>query len=493
LEEDTEQGGHARRVMVSYETWLGDGPELAILRLLGLYDRPADSLVGLDQRRWSRALARLRQARLLAEADPIDPDTLDAHPMVREHFGQQLQDEYPEAWRQGNNRLYEYFKGAAPEYPDTLAEMAPLFAAVAHGCAAGRHQEALEEVYWGRISRRNDFYSTTKLGAFGADLAALSGFFDPSWRRPVAGLSENHQGYVSNVAGFCLRALGRLAEAAQPLQASLETATARNNLQNAAIAVSNLSELYLTLGDIAAAVETAQQSVELADRSGDAFTRMANRTVLADALHQAGRLEEAAAAFAAAEAMQKKRQPAYPLLYSVQGFEYCDLLLSQGLHETVLARAAQTLEWMTNDPNTPVLTIALEHLSLGRAHLMAAQANGRSDFSQATYHLDRAVDGLRQAGTQDYLPRGLLARAALHRHTGAFERAQRDLEEARSIAERGGMRLYLADVQLESARLALAQGHQAEARQSLATAREIIREMGYHRRDSEVAELEAAL
>jgi hypothetical protein len=133
LDEDTEQGGHARRVMVSYEKWLGEGPEMAVLRLLGLYDRPADgpslaalraepaipgltgSLVGLDERRWSRALARLRQARLLAKADPVEPETLDAHPLVREHFGQQVQAEYPDAWREGNNRLYEYFKAAAPE------------------------------------------------------------------------------------------------------------------------------------------------------------------------------------------------------------------------------------------------------------------------------------------------------------------------------------------------------------------------------------------
>jgi hypothetical protein len=35
--------------------------------------------------------------------------------------------------------------------------------------------------------------------------------------------------------------------------------------------------------------------VELADRSGDAFMRMVNRTTLADALHQAGRWQESEA------------------------------------------------------------------------------------------------------------------------------------------------------------------------------------------------------
>ena len=28
--------------MQSYQSWFGEGPELAVLRLLGLFDRPAD-------------------------------------------------------------------------------------------------------------------------------------------------------------------------------------------------------------------------------------------------------------------------------------------------------------------------------------------------------------------------------------------------------------------------------------------------------------------
>ncbi len=68
-----------------------------------------------------------------------------------------------------------------------------------------------------------NYFNVEKLGAFGSDLAALSGFFDgTSWRKPVDGLSEDDKGFVLNAAGFDLRALGRLAEAAQPMQASLE-------------------------------------------------------------------------------------------------------------------------------------------------------------------------------------------------------------------------------------------------------------------------------
>lgn len=178
LDSDVEQGGHAKRVMESYEKWFGQGPELATLRIIGLFDRPAeaqavaavreapaipeltDALQDITDAKWRQTFAKLRRAGLLAQEDPNDPDTLDAHPLVREYFGQQLREDHCDAWWEGNDRLYEHYKRAAPELPDTLEEMAPLFAAVAHGCAAGRHQEAFDEVYRRRIQRWNAFFST---------------------------------------------------------------------------------------------------------------------------------------------------------------------------------------------------------------------------------------------------------------------------------------------------------------------------------------------
>src|SRR6516164_8005672 len=44
LAHDVRQGVHARKVMESYESWFGEGPELSVLRMLGLFDRPADSV-----------------------------------------------------------------------------------------------------------------------------------------------------------------------------------------------------------------------------------------------------------------------------------------------------------------------------------------------------------------------------------------------------------------------------------------------------------------
>jgi hypothetical protein len=107
--------------------------------------------------------------------------------------------------------------------------------------------------------------------------------------------------------------------------------------------------------------------------------------------------------------------------------------------------------------------------------------------------LQQAVDGLRQAGQQQELPRGLMARAELYRMQGDFAQARRDIDEAMTMATRGEMGLHQTDGHLEYARLYLAMDHTARARGSLATARVMVARMGYHRRDAEVQELEERL
>jgi serine/threonine protein kinase len=88
LADDVRQGVHARKVMESYQTWFGPGPELSLLRILGLFDRPVEErvlaallkppaitgltepLANLSPTEWRTLLARLRRARLLAAEDP---------------------------------------------------------------------------------------------------------------------------------------------------------------------------------------------------------------------------------------------------------------------------------------------------------------------------------------------------------------------------------------------------------------------------------------
>jgi hypothetical protein len=72
---------------------------------------------------------------------------------------------------------------------------------------------------------------------------------------------------------------------------------------------------------------------------------------------------------------------------------------------------------------------------------------------------------------------------------GNYEKARVDLEEAREIAERGEMKLFLADYYLESARLARSEKNKERMAEHYGQAKALIQKCGYHRRDGELEEL----
>jgi hypothetical protein len=155
---------------------------------------------------------------------------------------------------------------------------------------------------------------------------------------------------------------------------SLRLAEEAQEGKNAAIRACNLSETELLVGEIAATA-TAEKSVTLADRTGDPSLMMLFRVTRADALHAAGEWEKAAALFADAERRQQESQPQFPFLCSVRGYQYCDLLLSRGQAAEARDRAARTLEIARSE--NWVLDIALDNVTLGRAHLdLAMQTAG---------------------------------------------------------------------------------------------------------------------
>jgi len=258
----------------------------------------------------------------------------------------------------------------------------------------------------------------------------------------------------------------------------------------------------LAIGNVAQSINYAKESVKYADKSNDEFLRIAMLTTHADALHQQGNLTDAEKLFVEAEEMQKARQPEHPFLYSLRGFQYCDLLLARGKYKDVLKRANTIIEIAQG--NNWLLNIALDNLTIGRTHILQEVQNGSSNFTQATTYLNQAVEGLRKSGQQDDLPRGLLTRAELCRAKKEFPKAQRDLDEVYAIASRSGMRLYLTDYHLESARLCLAMEKtpgttttpgnlRSIAREHLNAAKNLINATGYHRRDKEVQDLEQEL
>jgi hypothetical protein len=122
----------------------------------------------------------------LAGEDPHDRGQLDAHPLVREYFGEQLRGQQTEAWQDGNRRLYHHYRALAPPLPDTFRDMETLFLAVICACEAGLFRDALHDIYIPRIQQGDASFAAKVLGARGALLSALAHFFvDDHWGSPV--------------------------------------------------------------------------------------------------------------------------------------------------------------------------------------------------------------------------------------------------------------------------------------------------------------------
>ncbi|NQZ09280.1 MAG: TIR and AAA domain-containing protein [Algicola sp.] len=523
------QGRHAKKVMASYHGWLKtqEGPELDILHILGLFDRvvtkdaidvlkAAPAIEGVSERiqelsleDWAFAVESLAELNLILQPD--ETQALDCHPLVREYFTEQLKDQNPEGYKSAHTRLYEYYKNLPEkELPDTLEELEPLFTAVAHGCLAGLHQTALDEVYWPKIQREDENYIIRKLGAYGIDLACVACFFDKTWDMPAAGLIDADKAAALNWAGFRLRGLGRLLEAVELFVASVEIPKLQEDWISAASAASNTSELYLVLGNLAQAIAHGEQSDTYADRSEDEFQKIARRTTWANALFQSGEQKKAKALFMDAEAIQQKDQPEYDTLYAQRGFQFCSLLLDLGEVGKVIERAEKSK--ILVERNNLLMETALDQLTLGKAHFQKRLKQNPAEFDQAKTYLNQAVAGLRDAGGLDDLPLGLLARATFQTHQNNHKSAWQDLDEVFESATYSQMLLHLSDYHLEACRnihqqlktsddnFVIKENGQELAPNSAAMktrfahhleqAEKLIEQTGYHRRDGELVEVQ---
>lgn len=528
--DEEQQDRSAFGVMTAYDRWLQSGGperqrELAVLRLTGLFDRPmakgclealraepaipglTDALVALTLQQWNIAVTRLAKVELLS----VSADAIDAHPLIREYFASHLKRDQPVAFRKAHSRLFDYLCENTPYRPDGLDGLAPLYQAVTHGCLAGRPREA-REVYRDRILRgtgNDGFYSGNKLGAIGADLAAVAAFFDEPWRDVSPNLTAADQAWLLNEAAHNLRALGRLTDALQSMHAGSKRYVQQKDWKNAAISAFNLAGLEVTLGRLPDAVTDARQAITHARKGRDAPWRIRSRTTAADALQQSGQRAAAGTLFAKAERMQQEYQPQFDQLYSLQGFKYCDWLLAPAEQTAwrqlldqpqasskshiflelaeVERRATTTLGWGKQFGS--LLDIALDHLTLARVGLIRVSLEADLRNTQPTLdlpHVAAAATGLRAAGAVEFLALGLLTAALHHFVRSEPALAQKHLAEAQQIAERGPMPLFLADVHLHRARM-------FRDKSELAKAATLIRDLGYGRRYGELADAEEAL
>jgi len=115
--------GYVTTLLSGFERHLGEGPLMQVLRLVSLLDSPVDlgsvtaicadppvpgltnRLTELDPDAWASALKWLRECGLLVIADEWESDTVHTHRLIRDHFRDRLQKQFPEGCAQIRDRL----------------------------------------------------------------------------------------------------------------------------------------------------------------------------------------------------------------------------------------------------------------------------------------------------------------------------------------------------------------------------------------------------
>jgi len=584
-----EQGRTTFKVLRAFETWFTTGSEvelrsLALLRMLGLFDRPASRaclevlrqppvILGLtdpwfESRRdaasgamtvmslrpevWYYAESFLRDFSLvqIQESPGAAADAVDCHPLIREYFGYGLQERNELAFSTAHERLFRYLAKNSDFHPSTILRMQPLYEAVYHGCCAGLHEEARTTVYRNRILRGHQgpdaFYSIKKLAAFDSELRLLRGMFDGNWANPSSRLPAESHAPLMNLSSHCLIAVGRLQEAVI-LAAEAARRTDFLDRKNWVLRHNEYAAILSILGNLGKALDVARNTYggSLADpgmpfdqmglsknRIPDAGDRMTALTTWARIVDLQGNPREARKLFEKAESdltLLGSEEFQHSMLCSVQNFEYCELLISEAtnaswrifLHgyESHLApdieairrmveccglvynRAARGLKLQETVGSVPHLDRTIARLCCSSSYLVAAilQVFNPAGFSEnmegARRELDLCLDALRTSQSSQWLPPTFLLRARISIHLGQNSRAQAELDEAWDIAERGPMRLHMADIHLHRARLFFRQKHYPwkSPQKDLASAEKLINDCGYHRRDEELADAKRAI
>ncbi|PWQ96872.1 toll/interleukin-1 receptor domain-containing protein [Leucothrix pacifica] len=523
---------HAFKVMQAYEQWLEGTVELKLLYLLGLFDHPVEQDVlevlweagipglteGVDKKAWLVARRDLLgKFQMMSEHEGRD-DLFDCHPLIREYFGRQLQENEGEAWRQAHTVLYEYYKGLPEKLwgkylPDTLEEMQPLFRAVVHGCLAGDMSESFHEIYFMRIERGTKIYLKNQPTE---RLQLLSLFFEVAWSQFSSKLDPATSSVIAEWSGMELWRLGRPRESIPLLTSRLDFGYKHQNHDIIVGITTNLVEIYNCLGFLKKAISLANafDSYLGGIKYEIDFKNITALCSKAETLHKLGKHKESQALFEAASGIQANREgkDRPKELLSFQGFQYCQLLIDLRQYEEAYSLSKSIISIASNhrDHNDACLGAICAGAILTRA----PYGNRRAAIEQLNFSIDtfKLLDQ-----SHDWWPYALIYRSEYFRCDFNYEAAKNDLLETYEIAEPSGMRLHLTDYHLEMARLILAieadpdqykEATPDREQRTLPTeladpdepgiltleghiqaADKLIQDTGYHRRDAELAEL----
>jgi tetratricopeptide (TPR) repeat protein len=400
------------------------------------------------------------------------------HPLIKGYFESDFDDKIK---RLCHKRIYQYFGEYAPDRPETLEEMQPLFEQVYHGCAAGLYDEVFNYVYWEKIHRKDEHFMYHKLGAWETNLSLVKNFFPEGDLSQMPLVSKKSaQSWHLNEAGLALLHIGRPKEAEEPFLTGLQMDIKDKNWIYASKEYQNLAELQFRTGELKSGLESAQKGVDASEKAKSDWDIWVSKADLAWVLHLLGKSEEAEKEFRQADELVKKTS-GYRL-YGFSGNNYADFLISINKIYDAFELVKQNLEICQR--NNFINSITRCHLCLGAIERI------KGNPKEAEDHLQKALEIARKVGVPDIEIEALLESGRLQldmeRHE---EEAIRDAKEVLKICNWTGFKLYEPEAEIVLSKAYLALNDVEQAKNFAHSAYEKAIGMNYHWQEGDAAHL----
>ncbi len=304
---------------------------------------------------------------------------------------------------------------------------------------AGLYDEAYNDIFWEKISRRGDYFMTTKLGVWKSSVSLVTNFFPEGDLTQLPLVSKkHHQGLLLNLVAVALSNTGHPKEAIKLLSRSNEIEVDLKNWNNVSVQYRNLAEIQFRIGETIQAKFSAKKAVDTAEKTTSDQQISDSGAYLAWVVYLLGKTREAYERFRRSDVIEKKVTG--HRLCGLRGVFYADFLLTiKGTEEAYELSMANLM--LCQDYNL-LTQISQCHRSLGAIERI------EGNREEAEIHLQNARKIGRRIGIPFLEIEALLESSRLNldrrRHKDAIQDANKVLE----FCSRTGLKFYEPDAKM---------------------------------------------
>ena len=389
------------------------------------------------------------------------------HPLIKAYLEKAFYDEDKELC---HKRIYQYFGEHAPQLPETLEEMQPLFEQVYHGCGAGLYDEVYDQIYGRRIYRKGEFYITQNLGAWETNLSLLRAFFPERQlsQMPLVRRKKD-QCWLLNSAGLSLLSTGRPKEAEDHLSTAIALYVEEKQIGNASVGCQNLAELLFRTGDIKKGIESAKRALAMAVKANRDDYVVFSMAYLAHMLHLSGKNIEAGKSFVQADELLRKIGGAR--LYGIWGAFFADFLIfGKRIHEALeLTRQnlhiCRSYNFVNDIPRCYRCLAAIERI--------------KGNHNEADIHLQKGLELAHDVGMPELEIEAQIEYGRLYLQKSVHKQAMNAGSDVLKLCERTSFLLYEPDAEIILGKAHLAQKDFEQTKKFANSARSKAKKMGH--------------